>query len=128
MQFISGSHKSGFFEHIESKKEGNVLNENQDMKIPSNWRQNIVQSQLKPGQCTFHDGMLVHGSKPSLNRRRVGLTAQYCQPSVKMVEMSYTKTIAFEDDFRKPVLVEGRDVFGKLKYVETLNGLIGRTI
>ena len=63
--------------------------------------------------------MLVHGSKASLNKRRIGLTAQFCQTSVKMVPMNYTKSIAFEEDFRKPVLISGRDVFGKLNYVKT---------
>ena len=141
MQFIDGSHKEGFFDHVQSTKKGNVLNENQDMVIPEKWNDKIVQTKLLPGQCTFHDGkfknylsilpiwcclkkynflgMLVHGSKASLNKRRIGLTAQFCQTSVKMVPMNYTKSIAFEEDFRKPVLISGRDVFGKLNYVKT---------
>ena len=70
--------------------------------------------------CSFLKiGMLVHGSKPSLNRRRIGLTAQFCQPSVRFRPMDYTKSIAFTEDFRQPVLVSGRDTFGKLHYVKT---------
>ena len=56
MQFIDGSHKEGFFDHVQSTKEGNVLNENQDMIIPEKWNDKIVQTKLLPGQCTFHDG------------------------------------------------------------------------
>ena len=63
--------------------------------------------------------MLVHGSKPTLNRRRMGLTAQFCQPSVEMVPMNYTKSIAFTEDFRKPILIRGEDSYGKLQYVKT---------
>ena len=63
--------------------------------------------------------MLVHGSKPTLNRRRMGLTAQFCQPSIEMVPMNYTKSIAFTEDFRKPILIRGEDSYGKLKYVKT---------
>ena len=56
MQFIDGSHKEGFFEHVQSVKEGNVLNENQDMIVSEKWQKKIFQTQLLPGQCTFHDG------------------------------------------------------------------------
>jgi len=117
MQFLSGSHNSGFFDHVESTIEGNTLNENQDMIITADWKDKVVQTELAPGQCTFHDGMLVHGSKPTLNRRRMGLTAQFCQPSVEMVPMNYTKSIAFTEDFRKPILIRGEDSYGKLQYV-----------
>ena len=56
MQFISESHKEGFFDHVQSTTEGNVLNENQDMIISDKWQKKIVQTKLLPGQCTFHDG------------------------------------------------------------------------
>ena len=29
MQFITGSHTEGYFDHVQSKMEGNILNENQ---------------------------------------------------------------------------------------------------
>ena len=44
--------------------------------------------------------MVIHGSKASLNRRRMGFTAQYTVPGVKMNRMDYTQTIAFSEDFR----------------------------
>ena len=55
MQFLSGSHNSGFFDHVESTIEGNTLNENQDMIITAEWKDKIVQTELAPGQCTFHE-------------------------------------------------------------------------
>ena len=148
MQFISESHKMGFFEHVQSSTEGNVLNENQDMIIPEKWQEKIIQTELLPGECTFHDGsnyklkinkmtsleiknisttylyfflgMLIHGSKPTLVKRRMGIAVNYCQTSIKMDPMKYTKSIAFTEDFRQPVLVSGRDYYGTLRYVKTL--------
>ena len=37
--------------------------------------------------------------------------------------MKYTQSIAFTEDFRKPVLISGRDVFGKLEYVKTVEDM-----
>ena len=56
MQFITGSHTEGYFDHVQSKMEGNILNENQDMIIPEKWQNKIIQTKLSPGQCTIHDG------------------------------------------------------------------------
>ena len=70
--------------------------------------------------------MVVHGSEPTLKRRRMGFTAQYCQPSVKMGPMTYTQDRAFEEDFRKPVLFSGRDHFGKLHYVMTKEDMLAK--
>ena len=116
MKFIKGSHKQGFIDHVDTLEEGNVLNENQDIILKPEWRENIVQTELLPGECTFHDGMLVHGSSATLSQRRMGLTAQFCQPQVIMEPMKYTKTQAFVEDFRKPILIHGDDNFGKLQY------------
>ena len=56
MQFLRGSHSRGYFDHVQSSREGNVLNENQDLLIPSELTDQIVQSTLLPGQASFHDG------------------------------------------------------------------------
>ena len=71
---------------------------------------------LEPGDCPEFLGMLVHGSKASLCRRRLGMTAQFTNTSVKMNKMSYTQNRAFTEDFRKPVLLAGEDKYGQLKY------------
>ena len=64
--------------------------------------------------------MLIHGSKPTLGKRRMGIAVNYCQTSIRMDPMKYTKSIAFTEDFRQPVLVSGRDYYGTLRYVKTL--------
>ena len=56
MQFLRGSHGRGYFDHIQSSREGNQLNENQDMIIPPELKDQVVQSTLLPGQASFHDG------------------------------------------------------------------------
>ena len=56
MQFLRGSHTCGYFDHVQYSREGNVLNENQDMVIPDSFKDKIVQSRLLPGQASFHDG------------------------------------------------------------------------
>ena len=56
MQFLRGSHGRGYFDHIQSSREGNQLNENQDMIIPTELQDQVVQSTLLPGQASFHDG------------------------------------------------------------------------
>ena len=56
MQFLRGSHGRGYFDHIQSSREGNQLNENQDMIIPHELKDQVVQSSLLPGQASFHDG------------------------------------------------------------------------
>ena len=74
MKFISGSHKSGFFESVLSPVEGNVLNDNRDMIIPEKWHDKIVQTVLSPGECSFHDGKcnleLGRDGTPTLDGRR----------------------------------------------------------
>ena len=60
--------------------------------------------------------MVVHGSKASLARRRMGMTAQFTNTWVKMNPMEYTQSRAFSEDFRKPMLVRGQDKYGYLKY------------
>jgi len=117
MKFISGSHKSGFFDRVLSHVKGNVLNDNRDMIIPETWHERAFQTVLSPGECSFHDGMLVHGSGPTLSRRRMGFTVQFVPPSVKMIRPSnYEDTIKHTGDFRKPILVCGEDTFGVLDY------------
>ena len=70
-------------------KVGNVLNENQDMNIPEEYRGKMLQSRLRLGEASFNNGnctiifdecptifnpfpgLVVHSSKASLARRRI---------------------------------------------------------
>ena len=56
MQFLRGSHSRGYFDHVQSSREGNQLNENQDLVLTPDWAERIVQSTLMPGQASFHHG------------------------------------------------------------------------
>ena len=57
MQFVDGSHKSGFFEQIQYNiHDGNVLSDHSDLVIPHQMEKNIIQTELLPGQASFHDG------------------------------------------------------------------------
>ena len=54
--------------------------------------------------------MLVHGSKSTLSRRRIGLTVQYCPTNVKILESP--ELGVFTEDFRKPILISGKEMLG----------------
>ena len=91
--------------------------------------------ELKPGhqyetisECMFFLGMVVHGSKASLRRRRLGMTAQFTRTNVRMNRMTYTQSRAFTEDFRKPVLVAGQDDFGVLRYHKNKEQILEETI
>ena len=59
MQCLQGSHTEGYFEHVQSLREGNVLNENQDILIPERYKGRVIQTQLRPGEASFHDGRIL---------------------------------------------------------------------
>ena len=125
MQFVKGTHKNGFYGQVRSQKSGNVLSDNLEIDIKPEWKDKIIQTQLVSGQCSFHDGtvlktlfrctymlcsrkffflagMLVHGSNPTVTKRRIGLTAQYIQPDVSLIPLR-TNYSGYSEDFRKPI-------------------------
>ena len=123
MQFVKGTHKNGFYDQVRSQKPGNVLSDDLEIVIKPEWNDKIIQTQLMPGQCSFHDGralkiykmnvffefqviflagMLVHGSNPTVTKRRIGLTAQYIQPDVSLIPLR-THYSGYSEDFRKPI-------------------------
>ena len=72
MQFVDGSHRSGFFEQIQyNTNDGNVLSDHSDLVIPHELKKNIVQTELLPGQCSFHDGMYLIYMPPALPAAKV---------------------------------------------------------
>ena len=91
---------------------------------PSNQTQRIsykvIHTNLQAGQATFHRGLLVHSSPSnrSAGRRRCGLTAQYVTQKSTSLSMGYNN--AYEDDWRKPVLVAGEDRFERINYTSTM--------
>jgi len=60
---------------------------------------------LKPGQCSLHDGRLVHGSPPNTSDiRRCGFTMRYVPTTVKLSEDA--------SDWHQLYLARGRDQAG----------------
>ena len=82
---------------------------------------------MTTSDCNSYLGMVVHGSKASLSRRRLGMTAQFTTTNVRMNKMSYTQSRAFTEDFRKPVLVAGQDQFGELRYHKNTEQILQET-
>jgi ectoine hydroxylase-related dioxygenase (phytanoyl-CoA dioxygenase family) len=101
MQFIAGSHHLGHLTyHMTEEAAGNVL----DQRI-----ENIeqygrpVHVELKAGEISMHNDLLLHGSEANRStRRRCGLTLRYCSADVR----------AHLDWNLKGVIVSGSDPSG----------------
>ena len=106
-------------DHIQGDRENNILQENQDIPLTGEEIARLVQSDLQPGQASLHDGLMVHLSPPNMsNERRAGLQMAFVTPEVKLLEQTYTKK--YEEEWRLPVLVRGKDDFGRLEFVKTV--------
>ncbi len=63
--------------------------------------------------------MMIHGSPVnSSSGRRLGFTCQFITPRVHFRPMEYSPEIT-SNDFRRPVLVQGEDSVGSIKYAKT---------
>ena len=120
MNFIPGSHKYGQLKHDKARKIGNLLGENQkisdehmnDLNPDSS---NIVANILKPGQVSFHDGYLVHGSPPNLSmNRRCGLNFIVIDLNTQLGEWKYSDK--YMQDTRRPIIISGTKKLGKMTY------------
>ncbi|MBL8816029.1 MAG: phytanoyl-CoA dioxygenase family protein [Planctomyces sp.] len=83
MKFIAGSHMFGHVTYRKSSpEEHNVLD--QTVENAESFGE-IVVDDLKAGQVSIHNDLLLHGSDPNMspNRRRCGLTLRYCNASVR---------------------------------------------
>jgi len=82
MKFIAGSHHSGHLTYRRSSpEEHNVL----DQTVPNAESYGeIVADDLKAGQASIHNDLLLHGSDANMStRRRCGLTLRYAAAHVK---------------------------------------------
>jgi len=82
MKFIAGSHHSGHLTWRPSNPdEHNVLN--QTVENAEQYGE-VVINDLKAGQASVHNDLLLHGSDANdSDRRRCGLTLRYCAASVR---------------------------------------------
>ena len=82
MRFIPKSHLHGHLEWRESRViENNVLNQTVDNAL--DFGEPPVDNELKAGQMSIHNDLLLHGSHANdSDRRRCGLTLRYCAADV----------------------------------------------
>lgn len=104
MKFIAGSQHSGHLTYRRSSpEEHNVLDQTVDNAETFGV---VVADELKAGQVSIHNDLLLHGSEAnSSDRRRCGLTLRYCHASVK-AEMGWNE---------KGIVVRGNDAAGHWK-------------
>lgn len=89
MKFLPGTHRMGHLKWREVAKDKAVLN--QEIENAGQLGE-AVYDELKAGQFSLHADMLAHGSDPNTSdRRRCGLTLRYCPPSVKALDMRWSK-------------------------------------
>ena len=82
MRFIPKSHLHGHLDwHESSAQENNVLN--QTVKNALDFGDPPIENELKAGQMSIHNDLLLHGSNANESeRRRCGLTLRYCAADV----------------------------------------------
>ena len=109
MRVLPGTHQLGQLEHGKAGEPDNLLSINQAIDPHRLDVNSAVDIELRAGQMSLHDGLLVHGSNPNLsNRRRCGVTLRYTTPNVRIVE---------EPGRRHqwpPSLVRGKDRYGTI--------------
>jgi hypothetical protein len=81
LRVLPGSHQQGLFDHVTGDGKGAALNAAID---PTRMNESdAVDVELAPGQVSFHDIMLVHGSNPNgSGKRRAGLVFRYMPAAV----------------------------------------------
>ena len=83
MEVVAGSHLGGGFSQYEAvNTAGNTFG----LAIPQVDESRVVPFELKRGECSLHDGRIVHGAGPNnSNRRRLGYTMRYISADVRVV-------------------------------------------
>ncbi len=85
LQVIPGTHTGGIRAHGKSPDAtANLLSINQQVPVTPEEERRAVDVQLKAGEISLHDGLIVHGSQPNRShRRRCGLATVYIPTSVR---------------------------------------------
>ena len=104
MRYLPGSHKTGMRRHHDTYADDNILHRGQEVAgIDETAAVDVV---LAPGQASLHHGWALHASAPNPSaERRIGLTLQYLDPSMRQ-----TRT-----DRESATLVRGRDHYGHFR-------------
>ena len=116
LQVIRGSHRGGkVLPHYTDAREDLVLN--QALERQHIESEDVVNIELAPGQMSFHDVHLVHGSQPNRsNARRAGIAIRYMPASSIFRRDLYraSRASGYLVDFsQRPLwLLRGEDVSG----------------
>jgi hypothetical protein len=83
MRVIPGSHEAGgFSDYVPTDMTVQTFH----AEIPGVDESKAVDFELERGQCSLHDGRIVHGAKPNTSTvRRTGYTMRYFPASVKLM-------------------------------------------
>jgi hypothetical protein len=102
MRVIPGTHDNGFSEYIPTDKTVQTFH----AEIPGVDEDKAVYFELERGQCSLHDGRIIHGARPNTSDvRRTGYTMRYFPASVKVLPVE-------QNAGWKIWLARGRDTAG----------------
>lgn len=81
MRVIPGTHHNGFSEYSPVDKADNTFH----AEIVGVEEDKAVYFELEPGECSLHDGRIIHGAGPNKSpQRRTGYTMRYFPSSVRV--------------------------------------------
>jgi hypothetical protein len=84
MRVIPGTHHNGFSEYVPTDKTVQTFH----AEIPGVDEDKAVYFELERGQCSLHDGRIIHGARPNTSDvRRTGYTMRYFPASVKVLDV-----------------------------------------
>ena len=102
MRVIPGTHDNGFSDYVPTDKTVQTFH----AEIPGVDEDKAVYFELERGQCSLHDGRIIHGAKPNTSDvRRTGYTMRYFPASVKVLPVE-------QNAGWKIWLARGRDTAG----------------
>lgn len=102
MAMLPGSHRLGRLEHRETYAADNILSRGQTAELAFD-EADAVQTVLRPGQFSIHDGWTLHASAPNRSAdRRIGFNMNVVRPHVRQS--------AFAGD--TATLLRGEDRYG----------------
>jgi len=102
MRVIPGTHHNGFSEYTTADTAQNLFPAQMAGEVDES---RAVYFELEPGECSLHDGRIVHGARPNTSPyRRAGYTMRYFPTSVKVYPEKMPD--------HKIYLARGRDLAG----------------
>jgi len=102
MAMLPGSHRLGPLKHRETFAADNILSRGQTAEFAID-EAAVVQTELRPGELSLHDGWTMHASMPNRSSdRRIGLNMNFIRPHVRQS--------AFSGD--TATLLRGEDRYG----------------